>query len=165
MAQPETKGNVTLSVLDRLIDYDPKSRSEAMQTPAQSLRALKAALRRDLEWLMNTRRIIQDPPESCTEVLRSTYRYGLPDISSMSMYSSVDQSILLKAIEGAISFFEPRLASPKVSLRPVGGTDRTIHFVIEGMLRLDPVPEQIVFDTVLELSNGAYQIQGDAGAR
>jgi type VI secretion system protein ImpF len=165
MPSPETTGIVTFSVLDRLIDREPKSRMESMPTAAQSLRAMKAALRRDLEWLMNTRRIIDDPPESCTELRRSVYHYGLPDISSMSIFSTKDQNLLLKTIESAITFFEPRLGRVKVSLRPITGAGRMVHFVIEGLLRVDPVPQQIVFDTVLELSSGAYQIQGDAGAR
>jgi type VI secretion system protein ImpF len=161
----ETTGIVTPSVLDRLIDHEPKNRTEAPPTSAQSLRAMKAALRRDLEWLMNTRRIIDDPPESCTELRRSVYHYGLPDISSMSTFSSSDQNHLLKSMESALAFFEPRLTRVKVNLRPVAGAGRMVHFVIEGLLRVDPAPEQIVFDTVLELSSGSYQIQGDAGAR
>jgi type VI secretion system protein ImpF len=165
MPSPESTGIVTLSVLDRLIDHEPKNRSEAMPTAAQSLRAMKAALRRDMEWLMNTRRVIDDPPESCTELRRSVYHYGLPDISSLSIFSSVDQNALLKSIESAVTYFEPRLTRAKVSLQPIMGSSRMLHFVIEGLLRVDPVPQQIVFDTVLELSSGAYQIQGDAGAR
>jgi type VI secretion system protein ImpF len=162
---PRMTQTVTLSVLDRLIDHDPKSRSEPVPTPAQSLRAMKAALRSELEWLMNTRRIAKDLPESCAEVRSSVYYYGLPDVSSMSTFSTTDQNALLQAIESAIHLFEPRLARVRVSLRPIAGMARMLHFIIEGLLRVDPVPEQIVFDTVLELSSGAYQIQGDAGAR
>jgi type VI secretion system protein ImpF len=165
MPSPETTGIVTLSVLDRLIDREPKTRTESLPTAAQSLRAMKVGLRRDLEWLMNTRRIIDDPPESCTELRRSVYSYGLSDISSVSIFSTKDQNHLLKTIESAITFFEPRLTRVKVSLRPISGAGRVVHFVIEGLLRVDPVPEQIVFDTVLELSSGTYEIQGDAGAR
>ena len=161
----DKSGIVILPVLDRLIDNEPKKRSEAMPTPAQSLRGMKVALRRDLEWLMNTRRVIDEPPESCTELRRSVYYYGLPDISSMSILSTIDQNRLLKTIESAITMFEPRLTRVRVSLRPVTGAGRMLHFVIEGLLRVDPFPEQIVFDSVLELSSGAYQIQGEAGAR
>jgi type VI secretion system protein ImpF len=165
MPSQESTGIVTLSVLDRLIDHEPKNRSEAMPTAAQSLRAMKAALRRDLEWLMNTRRVIDAPPESCAELRRSVYYYGLPDISSMSIFSASDQNFLLKSIESAVSFFEPRLTRTKVSLQPITGANRMLHFVIEGLLLVDPVPEQIVFDTVLELSSGTYQVQGDGRAR
>jgi type VI secretion system protein ImpF len=165
MPSSEKPGVVTLSVLDRLLDHEPESRVEAMPTSAQSLRAMKAALRRDLEWLMNTRRIIQAAPEEYKELQRSVYTYGLPDITSLSLFSNQDQTQLLKSIERAVAFFEPRLARPKVSLRPISDSSRAVHFVIEGLLRVDPEPVPVVFDTVLELTSGSYAIQGDSGAR
>lgn len=161
----EKSGLVTLSVLDRLMDSDPKSRVEAMPTPAKSLREMKAALRRDLEWLMNSRRIIQEPPEHCKELRRSVYSYGLPDTASMSLFSAADQAILLKAIESAVELFEPRLARVRVTLRPVLESTRSVHFLIEGLLRVDPEPVPILFDSSLDLSSGTYAIQGDSGAR
>jgi hypothetical protein len=33
------------------------------------------------------------------------------------------------------------------------------------MLRMDPAPERIAFDTVLELTSGTYQVKSDANAR
>jgi type VI secretion system protein ImpF len=165
MPQQETQEIVTQSVLDRLVDREPKNRSEALPTAAQSLRALKVALRRDLEWLLNTRRVIDELPESCTELRRSVYYYGLPDISSLSISSTNDQNHLLRTMESALAFFEPRLTRVKVSMQPITKAGRMVHFVIEGLLQVDPVPEQIVFDTVLELTSGSYQIQGDSGAR
>jgi type VI secretion system protein ImpF len=165
MPTSEKTGVITLSVLDRLMDAEPKNRAEAMTTPAQSLRAMKVALRRDLEWLMNTRCIIQQAPGDCKELQRSVYAYGLPDVSSLSLFSNVDQNALLKSIERAVILFEPRLARPKVSLRPISESSRSVHFVIEGLLRVDPEPQPIVFDTVLELTSGSYAIQGDPGAR
>ena len=56
MPRREASGPVTLSVLDRLIDNDPKNNSEVPLTRPQSLRELRAGLKRDLEWLLNTRR-------------------------------------------------------------------------------------------------------------
>lgn len=165
MSSLEAKGTATLSVFDRLIDLEPRSRSEPMLTSAQSLRAVKAALRRDLEWLMNTRRIIEEAPESCTELRRSVYSYGLPDMTSLSKLSAADQNLLLKTIELVITCFEPRLTGVRVSLRPLAETAQTLHFIIEGLLRVDPAPEQIIFDTVLELSSGSYQVRGNTGAR
>src|SRR5258708_24959242 len=53
MAERETKreplGPVTLSVLDRLLDHEPKSKVEGPLTHSKSLAALKVAIRRDLE--------------------------------------------------------------------------------------------------------------------
>jgi len=64
MPTTEREGPVTLSVLDRLIDQEPERKLEPPLTRSQSLRELKAALRRDLEWLLNTRRTIEEPPAS-----------------------------------------------------------------------------------------------------
>jgi type VI secretion system protein ImpF len=154
----------TLSVLDRLIDLEPKHLSESMPTPARSVRAAKEALRRDLEFLMNTRRVADDPPEPLKELRRSVYSYGLADITSMNLSTAVDRQLLLREIEATIALFEPRLARTKVSVRTSANTSHLVHFAIEGLLRVDPEPIPIRFDTILELNNGKYQIRGDAGA-
>lgn len=160
MARREASGPVTLSVLDRLIDRDPKTHSEIPFTRAQSLRELRAALKRDLEWLLNTRKTIEPAPESARETVRSVYHYGFADISSKSVLSGRDQSDLIRDMEAAIAIFEPRLKRAKVRLEPVEGSYRTLKFVIEGLLCMDPAPEPVRFDTVLELGKGEYEIKG-----
>jgi type VI secretion system protein ImpF len=165
MPAPNTQGPVTLSVLDRLIDQEPKNRSEALPTYAQTLRTLKASLRRDLESLLNARRTLQEAPDSASELQRSVYHYGLPDLTSLSARSATDQNKLLKIIETTVTNFEPRLANVKVSLAPVTGNNRLLRFVIEGMLRIDPAPEHVAFDTVLELASGQYEVRGQANGR
>jgi type VI secretion system protein ImpF len=154
----------TLSVFDRLIDQEPKRRSESMPTPAKSVRAVKEALRRDLEFLMNTRRVDDDPPESLKQLRRSVYLYGLADITSMKLFTAVDQQLLLREIEECLALFEPRLVRTKVSLRTSNDMFHLIHFAIEGLLKVDPEPIPIRFDSFLELNDGTYQIRGDAGA-
>ena len=56
MARRDAEQNVTQSVLERLIDREPDSPTDPPSTYAQSVRQLKLSLRRDLEWLLNTRR-------------------------------------------------------------------------------------------------------------
>ena len=149
-----------MSVLDRLIDQEPERKLEPPLTRAQSLRELKAALRRDLEWLLNTRRMIEGSPASLKELEHSLYNYGLPDISSLYLRSPNDQQTLLEAIKTAIDFFEPRVLNIKVTLEPGADDTRIIHFGIEGLLRMDPAPEHVFFDTVLEPMSGQYQVNG-----
>ena len=160
MPTTEREGPVTLSVLDRLIDQEPERKLEPPLTRAQSLRELKAALRRDLEWLLNTRRTIEESPASLKELERSLYNYGLPDVSSLYLRSSKDQDSLLKAIRVAINYFEPRLLNIKVALEPAADDTRVIRFSIEGLLRMDPAPEHVFFDTMLEPMSGQYQVKG-----
>jgi type VI secretion system protein ImpF len=154
---------VTLSVLDRLIDSEPGNSSEAGPTRAHSVRQLKEALRRDLEWLLNSRRIVVAPDESLKETNRSLYVYGLPDFASYSIKSPQDKAKLVRSIHSAVKQFESRLANVRVlQLEESGSGTRSLHFRIEGLLLMDPAPEHISFDTVLELTSGEYEVS-DAG--
>jgi type VI secretion system protein ImpF len=164
MPRFEEQGIVTLSVLDRLIDLNPKNESEPPPSRNQSVRQLRAALKRDLEWLLNTRRIPEPAPDALKEVAHSLYNYGLPDLVSFGVHNTKDQLRLAWLLESTISIFEPRLQDVTVTLEPVAGQNRVLRFLIQGLLRMDPAPEQISFDTVLELSSGEYQVRGEPSA-
>jgi type VI secretion system protein ImpF len=148
------------SVLDRLIDLEPKMREDTAITRSQSIRELKASLQRDLEWLLNTRRIAGQLPESAEQLRNSLYCYGLPEFTELSRGSAPE--VLAKHMESAIRAFEPRLANVRVSARPVEGLDRMAHFIIEAILLIDPVPERVAFDTALELTKGEYRVRGES---
>jgi type VI secretion system protein ImpF len=165
MAKLEAEANVTLSLLDRLIDTDKNLAVDLPLTRAQSVRLLKASLRHDLEWLLNTRRTPDEAPDTLSELQQSLFNYGLPDMSSFSISSPKDQSRLSWLLESAVCTFEPRLEAVKVTMEPISPGSRMLRFQIEGMLRMDPAPERISFDTVLELTSGTYQVKGDAGTR
>ena len=156
---------VQQSVLDRLIDLDPHKTTENPPTRSQSVRALKTAVRRDLEWLLNTRAIAERPPESFQEVRQSVYMFGLYDLTSLSGDNPDDRVKLQRMIERAISTFEPRLSHVKViDAPPSDQNSRQVRFLIQGSLKMDPSPEQVVFDTVLDLSRGEYAVKGEHGA-
>jgi type VI secretion system protein ImpF len=161
----KSERSAKLSILDRLIDRDPEHTTEPPPNPAQSLRELKASLRRDIEWLLNTRRCIQDPPEGAVELPKSLHGYGLPDICSSSMGPMRDYRRLARTMEFALSAFEPRLRGIRVTpAAAIDSSSRILRFQIEGVLRLEPVPERVTFDTVLELTSGEYEVKGESGA-
>jgi len=165
MAKPDPTRTVTQSVLDRLIDKRPDEGAEAPISRAQSVKHLREGLRRDLEWLLNTRRNPDAAPESMTELSRSLYNYGLPDFAALTVSSPKDRDHLLLELETTLAVFEPRLKDVRVTLLDsTAGYNRTLHFQIEGMLQMDPSPEQVSFDTVLQLTSGEYQIRGERGA-
>ena len=162
MAPQEVERTVQRSVLDRLIDTDPDSNTEAPMTWAQSVRELKRALRRDLEWLLNTRRIVQPAPEGFTELPRSVYHYGLPDITSLAAQSGSARDWLRRQVEETIMLFEPRLSGVRVSIATTDEEGRReLRFVIDGLLRMEPSPEQVVFDTVLEVTSATFEVRGE----
>lgn len=160
MPKRDATGPVTLSVLDRLIDRDPDTHAEIPLTRPQSLRELKIALKRDLEWLLNSRKTIEPSPDSARETCRSVFHYGFADVSSKSVLSSRDQGELIREMESVIAVFEPRLKRARVRMEPVEGNYRNLKFVIEGLLCMDPAPEPVRFDTVLELGKGEYEVKG-----
>ena len=51
-----------------------------------------------------------------------------------------------------------------VAVESSAGAQHVMRFQIEGMLEMDPTPEHISFDTLLQLSSGEYQVKGDLGA-
>ena len=165
MARTAGDITVTLSVLDRLIDREPKSQTEAPLTRSQSVRLLKGAVQRDLEWLLNTRRIFQEPDESMKEINRSLYMYGLPDFSQYTMASVADQAKLLKQLLNTVKMFEPRLGN--VRIVPMEVSEKGIQqfrLRIEAMLLMDPSPEPVSFDTVIGLKTGNCKVSGGANA-
>jgi type VI secretion system protein ImpF len=162
MPRPDPDLAVTTSILDRLIDLNPETPADPPANRSQSVRQLKASLRRDLEWLLNSRRNPDEVPETYEELFRSLYNFGLPDVTSMGLNSPRDKQRLLRLIEQTIEIFEPRLAGTRVrSLDNTGSGLRVLRFQIEALLKMDPAPEQILFDTALQLSNGEYLIKSD----
>jgi type VI secretion system protein ImpF len=163
MPRPAPDAAVTLSVLDRLIDADPRNSSEAPATRAQSVRMLRDAVRRDLEWLLNTRQVAFPPPEGLRELNRSVYVYGLPDFTGYGLSSAAAEARLTRQLQSALKFFEPRLAKVKVvPVEPLASKTRAFRFRIEALLMMDPAPEHISFDTVLQLTTNQYEVR-DAG--
>lgn len=161
MAERKTQPDILAPLLDRLVDEDPRVREEGTIPYAQAVRRLRVALRRDLEWLLNTRRTIVTPPEWCTELPYSLFHYGLPDLTSYSMSNPNDQDRLASMIEQAVTTFEPRLMNVAVSMLNAKGGARVVKFQIEGYLRIEPGPERIQFDTTLDLASGTYHVEGE----
>jgi type VI secretion system protein ImpF len=165
MARWEPEQTVTQSVLDRLIDREPAAKSEAGLTRAQSVRQLKSSLRRDLEWLLNSRRSPEAVGNDFRELEQSLFNFGLPDVTSLSWDSARDRNRLARMIAQTLATFEPRLRKVKVETpESTPGARHVLRFQIEGLLDMDPSPELISFDTVLQLSSGEYQVKGDLGA-
>jgi type VI secretion system protein ImpF len=161
MPDHDSNAPIRLPLLDRLLDDEPKVKSEAPMTRSASLVRLKTAVRRDLESLLNTRRTPDIIPEGSVEILRSVYYYGLPDITSMPANFLYEQTKLLQSIETAVKTFEGRLDGVRVSLVPVVGMSRVLRFAIDGMLRIDPLPEHVVYDASIELTSLDIQISGE----
>jgi type VI secretion system protein ImpF len=154
LARATTETLATQSVLDRLMAVE-----DWPTTRMQSVRFFRDSLKRDLEWLLNTRQ----PPllqlASYPLAKATVINYGLPDITSMGLLNVSDHRTLRAAVETCIRNFEPRLTDVHVTMETSGAIDRRLRFHIEGNMLLDPSPEEITFDTVLDLASGEYKVK------
>lgn len=161
MSRGDNEIRVTVSVLDRLIDYEPEITREPVASRAKNLRQLKESVKRDLEWLLNTRQVAGGVPSDLKELSNSLAAYGLPDFSSMNSQSRDDQERMQREIEDAVRIFEPRLEDVEVTVEPARSTERVLHFRIDARLKVEPAPEPVTFDTMLQLGSGQYTVQGE----
>ena len=77
--------------------------------------------------------------------------YGVPDPTAGSFSEEELRAALSREIQATIIRFEPRLANIKVQLRKDerDAIDRVLRIRIEAILRTDPVPEHISFETLV----------------
>jgi type VI secretion system protein ImpF len=160
MPQEDSGRAVQLSILDRLTDHEPAVRVEPPITREKSLRMMRAAVKRDLEALLNTIRIAEKPPETYTALQKSLWLYGLPDVNSIFLESKDDEERFLRGLEEAIKLFEKRLHAVQVkSYKLITKSSHVVEFHVEAMLMIEPSPERIAFDTVLDFGNGSYRVK------
>jgi len=125
-------------------------------------RDLLQAVRRDIEWLLNSKRVLTRDLEDFPEARQSILNYGLPDFSHYSGSSLADCKHICGLITQTLQRFEPRLAPGSIRVEHVVETNKTntrAQFRIRGLLHVDPVKEPVVFDTEIEMDSGSVQIR------
>lgn len=159
MARTEIDRAVQQSLLDRLTDEYPRESSDRTTNRDSSARVYRAAVQRDVEWLLNTRRTMVQVTEDHPQVTESVHQFGLPDIAGFYLSAVSSRERLSEAILDTIRRFEPRLTNVQVKLNNLKeGQVPQVHFSISATLLMDPSPEQIVFDTVLQVATGVYEV-------
>jgi type VI secretion system protein ImpF len=168
MADLRPQERLQPALLDRLTDEHPDSPKESRDQSVMTLRRLRAAVLRDLSWLLNANGLgagqdLTDYPE----VARSVVNYGLPSLSG-STWSGTDLAGLERAIRQAVWDFEPRILRHTVrvrAVRPQSGRPQhnLLSFEITGELWAQPVPEHLVLRTELDLEEGNVSIQAVSG--
>jgi type VI secretion system protein ImpF len=147
------------SVLDRLLDDEPDAKRELEKSRNQVLRELKQSVRRDLENLLNTRWRCKKWPDDLDELELSLANYGIPDITGADL-GGPRREQFRQIMERVIQHFEPRFERVSVDvLDNADPADRTLRFRIDAMLRAEPAPEPVVFDSSLEPSTGTVEVK------
>jgi type VI secretion system protein ImpF len=158
--KPDAHNTIQVSLLDRLVDEDPKTVHEPVQFRLTDFRHIKSLVTRDLENLLNTRCGLADCSKHYPETNRSVLYYGLKDYSAESPNSSNARNRIVKDIDKAIQFFEPRLKNIKVHIDEDLEAHRGLAFRITGVLVVDPIREPVAFDTYYDASRKEYVVAG-----
>jgi type VI secretion system protein ImpF len=142
---------IQASILDRLIDDSPDDYDVKELHKGQSLKQLRASVRRDLENLLNAKVQWLTWPENYKELEHSLVNYGLHDFSSMRVSSLEGRQLLCEKVAQTIKRFEPRFIEVEVEIvdkeQPL---DRIMRLRINALLYADPEPEYISFDSEVE---------------
>jgi len=159
MARTELDRAVQPSLLDRLTDEALRDSVDHTTTREASARAFRNSVQRDVEWLLNTRRTIVATTSLHPELQHSVHQFGLPDSSGLSFSNIEGRKQLTDDITDTLRRFEPRLMNVVVNLTEADMVKAPqVRFSITATLRMDPSPEQIVFDTVLEIASGTFDV-------
>jgi type VI secretion system protein ImpF len=149
MTTPSGRQRLLPSVLDRLLeDGGP-----------WTVESEKRVLRRDLEWLLNTRRVVAGLPTGPGPLGKSAVTYGLPDLASFRAGSAGDRERLRLAVREAIRRFEPRLSRVRVTLESGPAPELPVRLRIDALLRVEPEPEPVAFGSVLRLDDQSFEVR------
>ncbi len=144
------------SMLDRLTD--PESGGTAYRR-GYGPEEVTAAVRRDLENLLNTRRYAVPEINEYPETLSSVANFGMPDVLDLPAGNELQRAAIGSKILEAIRRFEPRLTDVQVVLvEDIDQNDRfSLKYQVRARLAIDPSPE-VNFETVVELGRGRSQV-------
>jgi len=152
-------------LLDRLVDFAPGSEEEPARRRTVSLDEYRAAVLRDLRWLLNS--ACHLPWEDICEfphVARSVLNYGTRDLAGITT-DNLDGLELERQYRDAIIAFEPRIVPDSLQVR-LAHANRSevgrVGFEIKGHLWALPHPERIYFRTEIDLESGVCEITGGA---
>ncbi len=150
---------VRMPLLDRLLDDRPAERADPPLSPTEAHRDLLAAVRRDLEALLNARRPWRSLPDGYQSLRRSPLGYGLSDFSA-GAFNQVERRERLRAeVQEALSLFERRLSDVRVELAPVTLTDPTLRMHIRAQLNADPAPAPVGFDMIADPRTAEFEVR------
>lgn len=150
MARAQLQHPVLPSLLDRLIDEEPGKHLESVRSPAEMLQEMRAAVRRDLENLLNTRLFREVDAKAYPQLETSLANYGLPDFSTVQLGAPEHRENLREIIRGTIERFETRLRRVSVELLDAGDEgerERRLHLQISALLMVEPDPIPLLFDS------------------
>ncbi len=163
-AHQAAKDRLQPALFERLTDHHPNQLKEVRDGVQIDYEKLRAAILRDLGWLLNTVNLesIVDL-DGLDEVKKSSINFGVAPLAGSRM-SEIDPITLQNTIRTAIVNFEPRLIEESLSVKFVNEGNYLEHhnvltLIIKGMMWCNPYPREFLLRTNLDLESGHMDIK------
>lgn len=167
MADLTSRDRLQPALLDRLIDDEPQKTVESRDRRVMSMRQLRKAVLRDLEWLLNSpARSPNDELYNHPLVAKSVVNYGIPDLTGMTA-STLKGGRLERMVFDAIANFEPRIVRSSLQVAAKGEAEgghaasspSVYEFAIAGDLCPLPMPEALFLRSEVDLETGRCDLK------
>jgi type VI secretion system protein ImpF len=161
------------SLLDRLTDHDPGSKSEALDARVLNRRQLRDAVLRDLSWLFNAVCEEPDPSHGDQERLAlwhsvpyardSVLNFGILPLTGQS-FSVHNFPIIEAQVRQSIIRFEPRLDPATVEVHilndmSTGLRPTSLRLTIKGQMWNQPVPLELLLSADVDVDTGQAAVR------
>ena len=149
-------------LLDRLFDDEPRRQSESREEKVVSLKRFREGVKRDIEWLLNSKSHFYDLEEDQYLIKDSVLNYGIRDFTGLS-----SENLSLRAVENVIYnslvVYEPRLIPSELEVRAVSSDSESqkinsLSFEITGKIWAEPLPQDFVLRTEMSLDTGSASV-------
>lgn len=162
MADLSPKERLFPSLLDRLTDDRAGEKTETRERRVFSVHKLRAAVLRDLAWLLNTCHLAAtEDLEQYPSIEKSVLNYGIPDLTGKTL-SGMDVVDIERELRQSILNYEPRIIADTLQVRANANeweaSANSLTFEIEGELWARPFPERLYLKTELDLESGSVSI-------
>ena len=151
--------NQVPSLLDRILAESTTGHS-SLEISDKPMKALRAALRRDIGAILNSPRRCRSISATFPNVATSLLQFGIPDLVSVWSDATIDPAAYCKELEGVILKLDPRLLELSVTIdaeKP--GANRSLRILIDAKAAAGPVPERVQFDGEMDSTTQRFLLK------
>lgn len=160
MAQPSSReSTAAFNLLDRLLDDDPTSPGDPPQAAGMQASRMKGSLARDLEELLNSRRLADWELEGFPRCADSLLAFGVCDLSKFNVREPRSLRSLQDHLRKTIERFEPRLGNVRISVEQGREAGKGLRFRVDAVLRQQPGQPPVAYDGTVLLGTQSCLIQ------
>jgi len=160
MAQPSSReSSAAFNLLDRLMDDDPSAPGDPPQAAGLQASRMKGSLARDLEELLNFRRLPDWELEGFPRCADSLLAFGVCDLTRFNVKEPRSLRNLQDHLRKTIERFEPRLGNVRISVEQGREAGKALRFRVDALLRQQPGKPPVVYDGTVLLGTQSCMIQ------